>query len=53
MNASLLINILEVALLAGVFVFLFRFVFSNYSSKVRKPAGWVKAVKEIEVIRIR
>ncbi|HSG68198.1 MAG TPA: TylF/MycF/NovP-related O-methyltransferase [Bacteroidales bacterium] len=46
MNTSLLFNILEVALLAGVFIFLFRFVFSNYSSKVRKPASWVNAVKE-------
>jgi len=46
MNYTLLINILEVALLVGVFVFLFRFVYSNYSSKVRKPAAWVQAVKD-------
>jgi len=45
MNYSDIISIFEVLLLAGVFFFLFRFVFFNYSSKVRKPYAWVKAVK--------
>ena len=46
MNYRDLISILEVLLLAGVFVFLFRFIFFNYTSKVRKPATWVHAVKK-------
>lgn len=46
MNYRDFISILEVILLAGVFVFLFRFVFFNYTSKVRKPAAWVHAVKK-------
>ena len=49
MNYYDLLNILEVILLAAVFVFLFRFVFMNYTSKVRKPASWVKAAKSGQI----
>lgn len=45
MSYAAVINILEVLLLAGVFLFLIRFVFLNYSSRVQKPAAWVQAVK--------
>jgi len=45
MNYKDLISILEVILLAAVFVFLFRFVFMNYATKVRKPAAWLQAKK--------
>jgi len=44
-----IISLFEVLLLAGVFFFLFRFIFTNYSSKVRKPASWVMAVKKGEI----
>lgn len=40
-----IISIIEVILLLAVFIFLFRFVLMNFSSKVRKPLAWVKAVK--------
>ncbi len=46
MNYGDILSIIEVLLLAVVFIFLFRFIFLNYSSKVRKPFAWVKAVKE-------
>jgi O-methyltransferase len=46
-----LLNILEVILLAAVFVFLFRFVFMNYTSKVRKPQAWTQAVRRGEISR--
>lgn len=46
MNYRDFISILEVILLAGVFAFLFRFIFFNYTSKVRKPVAWVHAVKK-------
>ena len=49
MNYKDLISILEVILLAVVFIFLFRFVFMNYASKVRKPVAWLKAVKNGKV----
>ena len=49
MNYSDLISLLEIILLAGVFVFLFRFVFYNYTSKVRKPAAWIQAIKDGQV----
>jgi len=45
MNYSDIISILEVVILAAVFVFIFRFVFLNYASKVRKPVAWIHAVK--------
>ncbi len=44
-----MISILEVLLLIGVFVYIFRFLFANYTSKVRKPVSWVRAVKEGKV----
>ncbi len=46
MNYGDILSIIEVLLLAVVFIFLFRFIFLNYSSKVRKPFAWVKAVKD-------
>jgi O-methyltransferase len=49
MNYKDLISILEVILLAAVFIYLFRFVFMNYASRVQKPAAWLKAVKERKV----
>jgi len=49
MNYSDIISIVEVIILAAVFVFIFRFVFLNYTSKIRKPLAWVKAVKNGEV----
>ena len=49
MNYQYLINILEVILLVAVFVFLFRFVLLNYTSKVRKPVSWVRAVKSGQI----
>lgn len=45
----MIISILEVALLAAVFFFILRFIFLNYSSKVRKPAAWIHAVKRGEI----
>lgn len=49
MNYRDFISILEVLLLAGVFFFLFKFIFTNFSSKVRKPTVWVTAVKQGEI----
>ncbi len=49
MNYRDFISILEVILLAGVFFFLFRFIFFNYASKVRKPAAWVMAAKRGDI----
>ena len=49
MNYGMIINILEVALLAAVFIFIIRFIFLNYTSKVRKPAAWINAVKRGEI----
>lgn len=46
MNYSMIINILEVVLLAAFFIFIVRFIFMNYTPKVRKPAAWVHAAKE-------
>ena len=45
MNYSNILSILEVLLLAAVFIYLFRFVFMNYATKVRKPVAWLKAAK--------
>ncbi len=44
-----IISIFELVLLAAIFIFLIRFIFFNYSSKVRKPASWVMAVKKGEI----
>jgi O-methyltransferase len=41
-----LTNILELILLAGVMLILIRFIFMNYTGRVRKPQAWVHAVKE-------
>jgi O-methyltransferase len=49
MNYSMIINILEIALLAAVFLFILRFILLNYTSKVRKPAAWINAVKHGEI----
>jgi len=45
MTFSEIFSILEVTLLAVVFAFLIRFVFLNYSLKVRKPLAWIHASK--------
>ncbi|MEN8225201.1 MAG: TylF/MycF/NovP-related O-methyltransferase [Bacteroidota bacterium] len=45
MDYKNLLSILEVILLAAVFIYLFRFVFMNYASRIRKPMSWIKAVK--------
>lgn len=49
MNYGDILSILELVLLAAVFIFLFRFVLLNYSSKVQKPRAWLQAVKVGEV----
>ncbi len=49
MDYSLLLSILEIILLGAVFLYLFRFIFSNYTSKVRKPAAWMHAVKKGQI----
>lgn len=49
MTYTTIIDILELLLLAGIFVFILRFVFLHYTAKVRKPAAWVRAVKKGEV----
>lgn len=49
MDSHDLISILEVVLLAGVFLFLSRFIFINYTSKVRKPQAWTIAVRNKEL----
>ncbi len=49
MTYTSIIDILELLLLAGIFVFILRFIFMNYTAKVRKPAAWVRAVKNGEV----
>lgn len=44
-----IISILEILLLLVVFFFLYRFVFTNYASRIRKPAAWKMAVKNSKV----
>ncbi len=42
-------NILEIILLVAVMLILIRFIFSNYSGRVRKPQAWVNAVKKKKI----
>lgn len=49
MDAQYIISIVEVVLLIGVFLFLIRFVFSNFASGVQKPKAWLQAVKAGEI----
>lgn len=49
MNYKDLIGILEIVLMAAVFIFLSRYVFMNYTTGLRKPPAWIKAVKDGEV----
>lgn len=51
MNYSMLINILEIVLLAGIFIFILRFIFMNYTSRVRKPAAWIHDLKHGMITR--
>jgi len=49
MDVQSIIGIVELVLLIGVFLFLMRFMLTNFTSKVQKPKAWQQAVKAGEV----
>ena len=49
MNYRDILTIIEIILLAGVMIFILKFILTNFSSKIQKPKAWVAAVKRGEI----
>jgi O-methyltransferase len=49
MNYRDILTIIEIILLAGVMIFILKFILTNFSSRIQKPKAWIAAVKMGEI----